>query len=129
LGTSLFSQAIANSPYLPPVYPFYDTIPEEHYNLFAQESGCLNSSDVFGCLVGTDMATLMHASAIVATSGPFGTSSWNPVNPSHRRLIVGPRWNLCGKPTYRTTFGWDSQRKPDSDWQQPKRNFVDAKFR
>jgi len=90
LGTSLFTQAIANSPFLPPVFPFDSTIPEEHYSLFAQESGCSNSSDVFGCLVGADMATLMHANAIVATSGPFGTSSWNPVLPSHRQLIVGP---------------------------------------
>jgi carboxylesterase type B len=80
LGTTLFSQAIANSPYLPPVFPFDGAIPEAHYNLFVQQAGCLNSSDVFGCLVGTDMATLMHANAIVATSGPFGTSSWNPVS-------------------------------------------------
>ena len=116
LGTALFSQAIANSPFLPPVFAFDSAIPEAHYNLFAQESGCSKASDVFGCLVGADMATLMRASAIVATSGPFGTSSWNPVLSSHRQLIVGPRWNFCGKPTHRATFGRASQRTTHSYW-------------
>ena len=98
LGTSLFRQAIANSPYLPPVFPFDGEIPDAHYNLFVRESGCSNSSDVFGCLVDSDMATLMRANAIVATSGPFGTSSWNPVSLISRtfngRSLTEPLWQI-----------------------------------
>ena len=100
LGTSLFRQAIANSPYLPPVFPFDGEIPTAHFNLFVQLAGCSNSSDAFRCLVGKDTVTLMRASALVAGSGPFGTSSWNPVKfiDSHLaecRSKMGRSWQIC----------------------------------
>jgi carboxylesterase type B len=81
LGTSLFRGAIANSPYLPPVFPFDGPIPQRNYDLFVEKAGCSDANDSFACLVESDTQTLMEANAAVSTSGPSGTFTWAPVCP------------------------------------------------
>ena len=80
LGTSLFRGAIANySPYLPPVLPFNHELSECRYHRFVEEAGCDGKNDTFVCLVNSSPENLMRTNTVVSVSGPFGTSSWNPV--------------------------------------------------
>ena len=69
LGTSLFRGVQE-----------YDGAAERHkYQLFVEEAGCHGHNDTFKCLVESDAETLMHANAVVSTSGPYGTFTWSPV--------------------------------------------------
>lgn len=89
LGNSLFSQAIAASPYLPEQYSYSDWIPSQSYYAFAKAAGCFNdlpygnslstSKTIFQCLVNADTKTLQLASAVVSSQGLFGTWAFLPV--------------------------------------------------
>ncbi|KAF8858056.1 alpha/beta-hydrolase [Acephala macrosclerotiorum] len=88
LGTSLFSNAIAASPYLPTQYEYNAWVPSQSYYAFAQAAGCLSgyaagsptrNNTIFQCLVAQDTATLQNASAAISSSGTYGTWGFLPV--------------------------------------------------
>lgn len=72
LGSLLFDQAIAASPYLPFQYRFDDAFPTSKYDAFTQAAGCSGSSDVFACLVSKDTETLQRASFSVTQQSIYG---------------------------------------------------------
>ena len=88
LGESLFSNAIAASPFLPQQYGYKDFVPSQSYYAFASAAGCfgppalpqniLNNS-IFACLVSKDTSTLQNASASVSGSSRYGTWAFLPV--------------------------------------------------
>ena len=84
LSDSLYSNAIAASPYLPQQQGYADSMPTQSYHAFAAAAGCLvaqnsTSNSTFQCLAGKDTAVLQNASATVSTSGRFGTWAFLPV--------------------------------------------------
>ncbi|CZT50331.1 related to esterase [Rhynchosporium secalis] len=88
MGTSLFTNAIAASPYLPMQYNYNDWIPSQSYYAFAAAAGCLSGSaygspagvkSPFKCLVEKDTATLQNASASISASGTWGSLGFLPV--------------------------------------------------
>lgn len=89
LGTSLFSQVIAASPYLPEQYSYNDWIPSQSYYAFAHSAGCFDDlpfgnsltpfRTIFQCLVAADTKTLILASSNVSSQGLFGTWAFLPV--------------------------------------------------
>ena len=88
LGESLFSKAIAASPYLPPEYGYKDFVPSQSYYAFASTVGCFGppapppnntSSSIFECLVSKDTVTLQNASATISGSSRYGTWVFVPV--------------------------------------------------
>jgi carboxylesterase type B len=72
LGTLLYKQAIAASPYLPFQYKYDDALPTARYYAFSQAAGCPGSGDVFDCLLSKDTNTLQQASFAVTQSSPYG---------------------------------------------------------
>ncbi|KAG4439449.1 hypothetical protein IFR05_005061 [Cadophora sp. M221] len=88
LGTSLFTNAIAASPYLPMQYDYNDWVPSQSYYAFAEAAGCLSgyafgsptsAKPIFKCLIEKDTATLQNASAFISGSGAYGTWGFLPV--------------------------------------------------
>ncbi|EXJ80631.1 hypothetical protein A1O3_06915 [Capronia epimyces CBS 606.96] len=86
LGSSLFVNTIAASPYLPMQYGYKDWIPSQAYYAFAAQAGCApslpygaHSQTIFECLVAKDTDTLINASATISQSGNFGTWAFLPV--------------------------------------------------
>ncbi len=88
LGESLFSNAIAASPFLPQQYGYKDFVPSQLYYAFASAVGCFgplalplsnSSSSVFECLVNKDTETLQNASATISGSSRYGTWAFLPV--------------------------------------------------
>lgn len=86
LGETLFTNAIAASPYLPMQYGYKDWVPSQSYYAFAAEAGCLattaygsSPTTIFECLVGKDSQTLQMASFNVSASGTYGTWGFLPV--------------------------------------------------
>ncbi|KAK0128822.1 hypothetical protein ONS95_000772 [Cadophora gregata] len=88
LGTSLFTNAIAASPYLPMQYGYNDWVPSQSYYAFAAAAGCLSgfaygsptsAKSVFKCLVEKDTAILQNASAFISASGTYGSWGFLPV--------------------------------------------------
>ncbi|KAF1990998.1 alpha/beta-hydrolase [Aulographum hederae CBS 113979] len=87
LGTRLFQNAIASSPYLPTQYPSSGFLPSQSYYAFAAAAGCpadaaygnINDTTIFRCLVAQDSSTLIAASQNVTVSGNYGTWAFLPV--------------------------------------------------
>jgi len=86
LGTSLFKNAIAASPYLPMQYGYKDWVPSQSYYAFAGLANCMpntaygsSARTIFECLVNQDTETLQYASFNVSASGTFGTWGFLPV--------------------------------------------------
>lgn len=86
LGTSLFKNVIAASPYLPLQFGYKDFEPSQSYYAFAAEAGCFNGSaygntnqNIFQCLLSKDSQTLQQANVKVSASSFFGTWSFLPV--------------------------------------------------
>ncbi|KAF2814090.1 carboxylesterase type B [Mytilinidion resinicola] len=86
LGTSLFTNSIAASPYLPMQYGYRDWIPSQSYYAFAIASGCppvtaygSSAQTVFECLTSKDTETLQRASFNISSSGTYGTWGFLPV--------------------------------------------------
>ncbi|KAJ4369665.1 hypothetical protein N0V83_005427 [Neocucurbitaria cava] len=78
LGTSLFRNGIAASPYLPPQYDFNANIPTQHYQDFASRAKCTGTG-ILACLRGKDSTTLQQANAAVTAAGTYGTWAFLPV--------------------------------------------------
>lgn len=88
LGESLFSNAIAASPFLPQQYGYKDLVPSQSYYAFASAAGCFGppaspfnnvNNSIFACLVSKDTTTLQYASASVSGSSRYGTWAFLPV--------------------------------------------------
>lgn len=86
IGDTLFTNAIASSPYLPMQYGYKDWVPSQAYYAFAAEAGCLQTTaygssptTIFECLVAQDTETLQNASFNVSASGTYGTWGFLPV--------------------------------------------------
>ncbi|OTA63197.1 putative carboxylesterase [Hypoxylon sp. EC38] len=85
--SNLFSNIIAASPYLPPVYRYNDSVPTARYDEFVDLAGCGQSSSklsnfrsIFDCLVAADSTVLQNASGTVSTTqGYFGSFAFLPV--------------------------------------------------
>ncbi|RYN16460.1 hypothetical protein AA0112_g12493 [Alternaria arborescens] len=63
LGTSLFRNIIAASPYLPPQHKFDASAPTRQYESFSTSAGCANSTETLSCLRSKDSLTLQTANS------------------------------------------------------------------
>ncbi|MBE3046602.1 carboxylesterase family protein [Candidatus Bathyarchaeota archaeon] len=72
LGTLLFDNAFAVSPYLPFQYDYDAEFPVSTYDALAKEVGCADEEDVLGCLRGADSVALQEASHAVTQTQPSG---------------------------------------------------------
>ncbi|CAI6243033.1 unnamed protein product [Periconia digitata] len=87
LGTTLFTNSITSSPYLPTQYKYNDFVPTQAYYAFATAAGCpptyaygRNSQTIFNCLQKQDTEILKQASHNVSTTGgSFGSWAFLPV--------------------------------------------------
>lgn len=79
LGTLLFTQSIAASPYLPFQYKYNDSWPTSRYYSFSQAAGCPSSGEVFDCLVSKDTDTLQQANYAVTQQQTYGYWAFYPV--------------------------------------------------
>lgn len=86
IGDTLFTNAIAASPYLPMQYGYKDWVPSQSYYAFAAEAGCLQTTayggsptTIFECLIMQDTMVLQNASFNVSASGTYGTWGFLPV--------------------------------------------------
>jgi carboxylesterase type B len=86
LGTTLFRNTFAASPYLPMQYEYNGFQPTQSYYAFAGAVGCGptlpyggRSQTIFECLQAKDVATLVNASATISQSGTYGTWAFLPV--------------------------------------------------
>jgi carboxylesterase type B len=82
LGTSLFKNTFAASPYLALQYAYDDWAPTQAYNGFAIAAGCSaqlpmgdSEQNIFQCLQGKSADRLANASATVSQYGAYGTVS------------------------------------------------------
>lgn len=81
LGTQLFRNTIAASPFLPMQYGYNDWIPSQSYYSFAARAGCnmnlpylaSNSTPIFECLLNISSDALINASATISQAGSYGT--------------------------------------------------------
>ncbi|KAL2194689.1 Alpha/Beta hydrolase protein [Corynascus similis CBS 632.67] len=122
LGSLLYSQGIAASPYLVAQYKYDDTVPTSRYYAFSQAAGCPSSGDVFDCIVSKDTDMLQQASFAVTQQSVYGTWGFGPVtdqayimnrptqqfaarSTNGQRLLVGHNANEGGLfvPTLTTT--------------------------
>ncbi|KUI62235.1 Cholinesterase [Cytospora mali] len=87
-GTSLFTNAIVASPYLPMQWNYDGLEPTQAYYRLAKEVGCTDEEGrsfpdqaVFGCLLTMDSSTLQNASAYISggSGGLYGQWAFLPV--------------------------------------------------
>lgn len=85
LGSSVFTNLIAASPYLPKQYNYSDALPTQFFDQFATEANCAGQDprSVLDCLRLADMQTLQRANSVVSASGPYGTWTFVPVTDGH----------------------------------------------
>lgn len=72
LGTLLFDNAIAASPYLPFQYDYEAEFPVSTYNALAEEVGCAGEENVLACLRGADSTALQEASHLTTQTQTYG---------------------------------------------------------
>ncbi|KAK0756325.1 hypothetical protein N5P37_011240 [Trichoderma harzianum] len=79
LGTLLFNQGIAASPYLPFQYTYNAAWPTARYYAFSAAAGCPGSGNVFSCLIGKDTVSLQNANIQLAAQQTYGFWAFYPV--------------------------------------------------
>lgn len=91
IGTELFSQSFAVSPYLPMQYGYKDWIPSQNYYAFANQAGCdtnlpygaangsVRTQEIFECLVDAPSEVLINASATISQQAFHGAWAFLPV--------------------------------------------------
>jgi len=86
LGTSLFTNVIAASVYLPQQYGYRDYQPSQSYYSFASWAGCMpnqayggSNMSIMDCLRAANTTTLQYASFNVSMSGRYGSWGFLPV--------------------------------------------------
>jgi carboxylesterase type B len=77
----LFNKALASSPFWPKMYRYDSIEAEAIYDQMVNRTGCGNATDSLNCLKGVDVQRIRDASAVVAESHKYTTSSytWAPV--------------------------------------------------
>lgn len=103
LGTSLFENAIAASPWLPQQFGYADFVPTQSYYAFASAVGCFDglaqnnrNTSIFNCLVSKDTDTLQNASNAISGSARYGTWAFLPVTDG-RFIQEAPSQQLLAK--------------------------------
>lgn len=86
LGTLLFNQGIAASPYLPFQYAYNAAWPTARYYEFSVAAGCPGSGNVFSCLAGKDTISLQNANIQLAAQQTYGFWSVFKKGPCVSRL-------------------------------------------
>lgn len=78
---SLFSKALASSPFWPKTYKYDDVEAQAIYDQLVELTGCAGESDTLGCLKGVDVQVIRTASLVISGSHTYNTSSytWAPV--------------------------------------------------
>ncbi|PNP52698.1 hypothetical protein THARTR1_06762 [Trichoderma harzianum] len=79
LGSLLFNQGIAASPYLPFQYNYNAVWPTARYYAFSVAAGCPGSGNVFSCLAGKDTVSLQNANIQLAAQQTYGYWAFYPV--------------------------------------------------
>lgn len=86
LGTQLFQNTIAASPFLPEQYSYADFVPTQSYYAFAYKVGCFDgtpflnqSQTIIQCLREKDSLILQQAAAIVSATGRYAQWGFLPV--------------------------------------------------
>ncbi|RYN15847.1 hypothetical protein AA0115_g12744 [Alternaria tenuissima] len=87
LGTSLFSNIIAASPYLPPQHNFNAPAPTRQYESFVSRAGCANLTETLSCLRSKDSITLQMANSDVNAANLYGHWAFSPVTESESGFI------------------------------------------
>jgi carboxylesterase type B len=77
----LFNKALASSPFWPKTYRYDSVEAEAIYDQMVNGTGCANATDSLKCLKEVDVQRIRDASAVVAESHKYTTSSytWAPV--------------------------------------------------
>ena len=76
----LFKNAIVNSPFNPPLYPYNHSIPSGLYNQLVAEVGCDTATNKLQCLRNKPLIPdLRDANIRIADRGTYGTFTWYPV--------------------------------------------------
>ncbi|MCJ1371785.1 hypothetical protein MMC20_003004 [Loxospora ochrophaea] len=78
---SLFTKALASSPFWPKTYAYDAPEAESIYSTLVDLSGCANATDSLACLKAADVQTLRTAALAISGSHTYNTSSytWAPV--------------------------------------------------
>ncbi|KAF2471200.1 alpha/beta-hydrolase [Lindgomyces ingoldianus] len=79
LGTTLWQNGIAASPYLVAQYDFNATVPTQRFYAFSSAAGCGSSGAVLDCIKAKDSATLQQANWNVGAAQTYGTWAFLPV--------------------------------------------------
>ncbi|KAH8880533.1 inactive carboxylesterase 4 [Thozetella sp. PMI_491] len=94
LGTKLFKNIIAASPWVP-TQPYYDdAISVRHYEDFAAVAGCNtkgeDDEEKFDCLLTTDTRSLQAASWWISTHDPTPQGNWAFIPVTDGSYVTGP---------------------------------------
>ncbi|KAL3444896.1 alpha/beta-hydrolase [Aspergillus insuetus] len=78
---SLFSKALASSPFWPKTYRYDDDEAEAIYKQLVNLTGCGNARDSLKCLKSVDVQAIRNANLVIAAGNTWTTSSytWAPV--------------------------------------------------
>ncbi|ORY07129.1 Alpha/Beta hydrolase protein [Clohesyomyces aquaticus] len=79
LGTSLWKNGIAASPYLVAQYPYNGAIPTSRFYQFSAAAGCGSSGAVLDCLKSKDSTTLQQANWALGAASTYATWAFVPV--------------------------------------------------
>ena len=79
LGSLLFNNGIAVSPYLPFQYSHDADFSVERYDALAESVGCGGKADVLACLRNADSMALQQASHDLTQQQPYGFWTFYPV--------------------------------------------------
>lgn len=88
----LFTNAVANSPFLPSQLPYNHNIPKDLYNNLLTKTGCkYGKNRGLPCLRKLSTETLARANLEIAAASYYGTLTWQPViEPSGGYLDMRP---------------------------------------
>ena len=76
-NNGLFTNAVANSPFMSSQYLYSDTVPTSHYKTVLNATGCHDQG--LACLRKLSTQTLEQANLEICDAGFFGTLPWAPV--------------------------------------------------
>ncbi|KAK4187061.1 lipase 4, partial [Podospora australis] len=90
LGTELFQNIIAASPWIPTQSRYHDALVTRHYYDFSALVGCPTRGNVFDCLTSKDSLVLQYAANLVSTTTPTPHGNWAFIPVTDGEYITGP---------------------------------------
>ncbi|KAK0709204.1 Alpha/Beta hydrolase protein [Lasiosphaeria miniovina] len=99
LGTQLFKNLIAASPWIP-TQPYHnDAVTVNHYYTFSSLTGCSAPArgSVFDCLVSRDSLLLQYAANLVSTNAPTPHGNWAFIPVTDGSYVTGPPSSQLGQ--------------------------------